>query len=666
MTRRLPQLAFGFLVLATGGAFFVVQALKTQPPVLWATPVPSAINPTRAGRVCISSPTKAHPTGVPINYREAKLTVSVSHTANVGVYVVSANNAAGNSVATVSSGTSMVASHAVGEHAKVFVWHGRLDTGQLASPGLYYFRIVLRNQDRSINLSKTPVQVITKPPRLKILSVRLIENASGGGAGAQTSSVTGTTTTATGTTTRTGTTTVAVKHGHVLLVNGPAVIAPPHGSVRITFTPGVYRRAQIDIYRTDVAGGPTLVDWFPVTKLTRNWINWDGKIGHAPAPAGTYLVGITAQDVACNRATWPALPLATDTTERSGVTVRYLSVTPPLTPTSSGARARVSVDSAGTSFTWRLRLSGSPKVLEQGSGPAGASGIRVRMPRRRPGLYTLSVRAGAQSATVPLVASQAGMAAAHARVLVVLPMLSWMGNTAVDDSGDGLPDTLRAGNSVSLARPLVDGPPTGFGQDATLLSYLTAHNLSYQLTTDVALTEGVGPSLADRGGVIIPEGEDFLPAGLESILRGFVSGGGRVLTLGTHNFSGVSHITGFPATPRAGAPRLIAADPFGAARGPVTPTGGALISSVGDDFNLFSDAGSYGGFNQYQPITIPSRAAGGSVSRAGVGGGTTAIVAFHYGSGTVVEVGLAGFAASLASNPDSQHLIANAWQILSQ
>ena len=61
------------------------------------------------------------------------------------------------------------------------------------------------------------------------------------------------------------------------------------------------------------------------------------------------------------------------------------------------------------------------------------------MPRRQTGLYTLVVRSGSHSAAVPLVASQAGRAASMARVLVVLPMLTWIGNSPVDDTGDGLP-----------------------------------------------------------------------------------------------------------------------------------------------------------------------------------------------------------------------------------
>jgi hypothetical protein len=678
--RRLPQIAFGLIAVATIGAFFLVQAIKTKPPVLWRvpTPIPSAIDPTSLGRSCRSQPTKTHPLGVMINYRHSEISLSASHDDTVGVYIVSAKQPDGNSVATLSSGTPIKASP-TGQNTNTFAWDGRLSNGQLAANGgLYYFRIVLQREGTSIN-SETPVEVLTQPPDARILSVRLLGTRALSGASTGTATTTTTTaaTTTTGTgataTATTGTSTVASK---LVALPGPAILSPPMGRVRISFTPGTYRRVTINIYRTDVAGRPELVDSIPVRKNATkvvarpgrsNFITWDGKIDGAPAPAGTYLVGISAQNLACDRSQWPLLPPVSGTTAHAGVTVRYLSVTPPLTPTRAGARARVKVNSAGAPFTWQLRRSGTSKVVAHGGGRAGSSVIAVRLPRHVVGLYTLRVHASTQSAAVPLVASQAGAAGAHAAVLVVVPMLTWMGNSPVDDSGDGMPDTLRAGTAVSLARPLVDGPPAGFGADATLLAYLRTHHLSYQLTTDVALAEGVGPSLADRGGVVFPEGEDYLPAGLQLTLRGFVRAGGRLLTLGTRTFSAVSHISGFPGAPRAGLPRLTTADLFGARRGPVTPTGGELISSVSADaFGLFHDAGEFAGFSQYQPIRPPAASAPGTVSALGIGSAAPAIVAFRYGGGTVVEVGLSGFAASLAHNPDSSSLLNNVWQLLSQ
>jgi hypothetical protein len=668
--RRLPQISFGFLALATIGAFFLVQVLKTAPPLLWGppTPVPSAIDPLH-GRVCISRPNRAHPAGVPINYREATLALAVSHTDTVGVYIVSQADAGGAPVATISAGTPMVGAPGPGnvpltdKDSRVFRWNGRLTDGQPAPDAIYYFRIVLEKEGRSDNLSQTPVQVLSEPPNAKILSVRLLGTRAAADAGS--ASVTGTA--STGATSATATGAGGKGARDLVVLPGPAVLTSATSRVRITFTRGAYRRVSIKIYRTDVAGTPERVDTLRVTRLHRNWINWNGKIGREPAPAGTYLIGITAENLACDQAQWPTIPPAPGTTADAGVTVRYLSVTPPLAPTISGGRASVTVDSPSAAFSWRLRRSGNPKTVERGSGPAGRSVIHVPIPRHETGLYMLTVNAGTQSSAVPLVGSEAGPAAAHARVLVVLPMLTWMGDSPVDDSGDGLPDTLRAGSGASLERPLVDGPPAGFGADVTLLHYLTAHHLSYQLTTDVALSEGEGPSLADRGGVVFPEGANFLPAGLELTLRGFARGGGRVLVLGTGALGGASHISGFPAAPRASAPHTTSTDLFGARRGPVTPTAGELISSVsGDAFNLFGNAGEFAGFSHYQPIRPPRSAPSGTVSAVGIGSAAPAIVAFHDGSGTVVEVGLSGFAASLAHNADSDNLLANVWQLLSR
>ncbi len=290
------------------------------------------------------------------------------------------------------------------------------------------------------------------------------------------------------------------------------------------------------------------------------------------------------------------------------------------------------------------------------------------MPRRQAGLYTLVVRSGAHSAAVPLVASQAGRAASMARVLVVLPMLSWIGDSPVDDNGDGLPDTLQRGVGVTLSRPLVDGPPASLGDDAELLNYLNSRHDSYQLTTDVALAEGTGPSLVDRWGVLFGDGEDFiptnsLPTSLKSLLVGFVKGGGRVLALGAGTLQGTSLISGYPADPQAAAPVISKTDIFGAQHGPLMSTRGDLITELADDLNLFGGTVAFTGFSHYQPIEPP---AGAPVSAAGIASGSPAIVAFRSGSGTVAEVGLPNFGASLKRHVDSQELLDNLWQLLAK
>jgi hypothetical protein len=621
--RRLPAFAFGLVAAATVGAFFLIAHLKAATPLIYGRPkpMPLALDPA-AGRTssCVSRKGKT------LDYRETQLTVQVSHTDLVGVFIVSVATAGGSPVATVSSGTPLKTNQKF-----TFTWNGRLDNGRIAPDGSYLFRIALLNQGRTIQTSWAPVQVLTHAPHPRVVSVTLTGSSGGKSA-------------------------------------APPVLSPPHGSVRIDFTSGAGhgftpRRVWIDIYRTDVTGKPELVTELK-PKLTARSAIWYGKIDGRPAPAGTYLVGITAQNPACDQASWPiVLPPAAGTTPHAGVSVRYLSVTPPLTPTVSGSRASVAVDSPDAAYTWKLRRSGTAKVLAHGAGAAGATHIEVRMPRHQAGLYTLVVRSGAHSAAVPLVASQAGRAASMARVLVVLPMLSWIGNTPVDDSGDGLPDTLQGGDGVTLSRPLVDGPPASLGDDAELLNYLNSRHDTYQLTTDVALAEGTGPSLVDRWGVLFGDGEDFLPTALRSVVTGFVKAGGRVLTLGTGALQGTSRVSGSPANPQAAAPVLTKTDIFGAQRGPLTATRGDLITELADDLNLFGGAVAFTGFSRYQPIEPP---AGVPVSAAGIASGSPAVVAFRSGSGTVAEVGLPNFGASLKHHVDSQELLDNLWQLLAK
>src|SRR5579863_5146348 len=156
--KRLPQIAFAVLALATVGAFFLIQALKTAPPLLWSPPslrsVPAAINPIR-GRICKSA-NKEH---TPINYAETRLTIAVPHAGSVGVYIVNATDANGPTVDTLTSGTQMKAAPSPkyrvqeAKDSKTFTWNGDLDDGAVATSGTYYFRIVLNSEGRSIDLS---------------------------------------------------------------------------------------------------------------------------------------------------------------------------------------------------------------------------------------------------------------------------------------------------------------------------------------------------------------------------------------------------------------------------------------------------------------------------------------------------------------------------------
>ncbi|MDE3134170.1 MAG: hypothetical protein KGL15_08905, partial [Acidobacteriota bacterium] len=221
----------------------------------------------------------------------------------------------------------------------------------------------------------------------------------------------------------------------------------------------------------------------------------------------------------------------------------------------------------------------------------------------------------------------------------------------------------RAGDGVALGRPLVNGPPASITDDAALLAYLDGQHRSYQLTTDVALAEGRGPSLVDRWGVLLPDGERFIPAALGSVLRDFVKAGGRVLALGIDALQGTSRLSGAPGSSRAAAPSIAKADIFGAVRAPVTSTGGELITELTDQLGIFGGLGAFSGFSRYQPIQAPT---GASLSAAGIANGSPAIVGFSEDSGAVIEVGLPDFGASLSGNVDSQALMTSVWHLLAK
>ena len=166
---------------------------------------------------------------------------------------------------------------------------------------------------------------------------------------------------------------------------------------------------------------------------------------------------------------------------------------------------------------------------------------------------------------VPLVAH----ASRPSQVLVVLPALTWQGLNPVDDDGDGLPNTLSSGQPVKLARPLVNGPPAGLGDEAALLSYLDSSHHNYDLTTDLGLIDGVGPRLTPHRMVILAGTEEWLPHSLLSALHSYVAGGGHVLSLGIGSLLREVSVSGGEAQDPTAPGR---SDPLGAAPRPACPS----------------------------------------------------------------------------------------------
>lgn len=611
--KRLPVAAFAVLVALTVAAFFITQHLKTATPLVLSRgdgppgPDPAAFNPTNAARTCQNNE------GDLVRFNKTQLRIKLQHSSEkVEVFVV---NPSGDVVDTLSSGR-FLKKNALG----VFTWNGRNASGRIVRHGTYYFRIVLANGGGE-QLTDRPISVITKDPKPVITGVRVSGKS------------------------------------------GPAVIEPGSSEAQIHFKAGDYRDAWVRIYRTTASGQLTLVTHYRSDNPTTGTASaWNGIIAGKPVPAGTYLVGLQVKDAACNLGATPATDdVVPGTTPGQGVTVRYVAAMPPLTATPAGSDATVFIDARSQPYKWQLRAVGAQKVLEHGSRGRGAADLHVRIPGHQAGLYELTVAADNHSTTVPLVAAASGHAAS-AHLLLALPMLTWQGTDPVDDDGDGLPNTLTVGDALKLPRLLASGLPPGFADEAQLLAYLNSQHVSYQLTTDVALALGQGPSLKGRKGVLFDGSFTWLPSHLGPQLRSYVKGGGRVATIGLNSMQAQVKLTsGKSGTVTTGRPEPLRPDPFGAHHGNIASTGGEDVTVLTDQLGLFGGADAFLGFSHYQAITPPG---GTRQSLAGLAQSAPAVTAFTLGSGQVVEIGLDGFVQSLAHNVDSQELMTNIVKLL--
>ncbi len=607
--RRLPVAAFVALAIATVAAFFITQHLKVSTP-LWAgfpSPAPAAINPVDGGVCLVRSST-----GVKrVDHRSMRVSFYLLNRADdVDVFIVDSQ---GDIVRQIGDGVPMRI-----RVRHTFIWNGRQSNGSVAPDGTYDILVHLVQENRSALISNStaaePVTVETVPPRPRVTSV------------------------------------------------SPSLIPQPgNAGAAIHYTGNRGLSGRILIYRTDVSGPPRLVKSFASRRGSVS--SWDGRLtGGRLAPQGTYLVGFKVTDRACNTGRFPAeLPPVAGTTRGAGVTVRYLAAQPPPTPVPAGSSAIVYVDARRHEYHWALRRAGAQKVLSSGAGSNYA--LSVRPPAGGPGLYELAIRWGPHRTVVPLVADSASGRGARGGVLVVLPALTWQGLDPVDDDGDGLPNTLSAGDTVKLGRPLVDGLPAGFADEAALIAYLRSSRENFDLTTDLALDAGVGPALRSFRGVVLAGDERWISVSLARTLRAYAAAGGHLLSLGIDSLRRQVTVADGVARPAGAAS---AADVLGARPGGVVAAHGALILAGRDGLHIFrGTSGAFPGFPSAEQFA-PSTASGPVTSLAGASTLQPSIIGYRLGRGIVIDVGLPGFASSLGRSIDSRQLVASIWSLLSR
>ena len=366
-----------------------------------------------------------------------------------------------------------------------FSWNGKDDNGQVAADGLYRVRIGLHGQGRSVVYPKSFSLDTTAPTPAVIRT-------------------------------------------------DPSVVAPGT-AVRVKIRGAGKRKApKFQVIRTDVDPQLT-VRRFDGAKGRRS-ATWDGLTDAGkPAPPGVYLIAVTAEDRSGNVGTGPKLPAEPGQVEGSpGVTVRGLAVQPPVGPVQAGQDVLFLIDARGQSYRWQVRRIGERRARKRSNKRKTQPTLQFKAPEGRSGVYLLEVRSGRYFASVPF----AVQATRRSKVLVVLPMLAWLGRDAVDDARnrDGVPNMLTNGSSVRFPRFLVGdrGLPRGFANNvAPLIVYLDRLRIPYDITTDLALARSRDPRATDREGVLFAGSPTWVPRGLAKRLRAYVSSGGRVAVFGT-------------------------------------------------------------------------------------------------------------------------------------
>lgn len=543
--------------------------------------------------------------------REARVSFWILHEDDVSVSIVDGD---GRIVRTLLDGGHLPARKRITRF-----WDGRTDGGAIAPDGVYRVRVALLGQGRTIDLAPT-IALDTRPPRPRVTAI----------------------------TPRAG--------------SGPAFL-PQRGvravTIHVRGTEG--RRTRVLIYRTDVAP-PREVGQLTIG-AGRDAVQWDGTLGGAPAPAGTYLMALQVADRAGNVGTFPARlpPAPGEATPRAGVTIRRLAVAPPLVPVDAGAHATAFVDARGQAYQWALRRDGSWKVLAHGRG-RGAR-LRLRVPAQQSGLDVLSVVAGAERTSVPL----AVRGARPHSVLVVLPAIAWQGENPVDDDGDGLPDTLDAGGPVALTRPFAHGMPGDVAGEGALLQVLDASLDRYDLTTDLALATGAGPALAGHRGVILAGDERWVTPQLGAALTAYVRGGGRVWSLGVDALRRTVALRGGTLS-QPSPPQLV--DALGARpRQPLVTTTAPATMTIYQDgpLGLFQQtSGAFAGYTVYEALA-PFAAPAKLLAAAGPQAGTPVVAAWQLGSGVAIHTGLPQLPArALAHDLDASALVQRIFALLAE
>jgi flagellar hook assembly protein FlgD len=504
-------------------------------------------------------------------------------------------------------------------------WNGRDAAGKRVPDGIYRYRVNLQDQGRAVLLPRG-VRVDTSRPRPRVQRIGR-DNTS-------------------------------------------LDILPRSDGKPLTirfYNPSRATPTEVLIYRTQP--DPQLVhsETVPAGKRTATW---DGKdASGAGLEAGTYVVALRTRDLAGNVGSTPAqLPPVAGYGQtlpgHGGITIRYLGAQPALEPTIAGSAAQFGVDARRRTFAWDVRRVGVGTPYREGR-PRSGSVVAIDAPDTpESGLYLFEVHTRNRETSVPFPVQ----AVKTQKVLVVLPAITWQGTNPVDDDGDGWPNTLTGGLPVLKERVFPNGLPDDLVKRvAPLLVYLDRNGLKYDLTTDLALAEGVGPRLSGHTGVLLAGDETWLPTATQRSLGRFVKAGGNLATFGTDSLRRQVTLSKTQIT-RPTQPD--ATDAFGATLLPLAKAPGTTLTIFNDEINLFAGDvyGGTGVFSDYSSYE-ETKAVGPDaklVASAVTDDGKKVIVAEKLGKGLIIRFGLPQLPERLSTPGNETELVRRTWTLLSQ
>jgi hypothetical protein len=600
---RLVRAVFAVLVVATVVTFFAAQTLKTEVPVVLRF--------------------AASPRNISPNDDKVRDTTRIGfdlHTpATISFSVIDTD---GDVVRTLFKNR-----HLPGDSHDRFTWDGRDDDGRVVPDGTYRMRVIRRDQGRVLDSIKKVI-VDTRKPKVSIAAVT------------------------------------------------PNVVSPgvPGGArrVRVTYRGPINAQPEFRVWHTDVVSGPP--------RIARRFRGhgrtgvWDGTVRGSATPDGSYAFTVRVRDKAGNLTEAPASPLPTarSALPGTGADVRRLTLEGPTAPVSAGSLAVLRVGPVGRRVRFTLSRLGSGAAIR--SDVRRGKRLRVRIPdSAHTGVYVVRVHAGGRSASWPVPVSGRPVGgprtSSRPRPLVILPLATWQGHNPFDSDLDGFPDTLDNSQSIPASRPYDRGllPEDLVREGAPLLEFLDREHLSYDLTTDVALSERRGPSLGEAPGVAIAGTEEWVPRQLRDGLTAEVRDRGLgVAVFGSRSLRRtVAVVRGRLQDPSPPRPD----DLFGE-RTQLFRTGEAApMDQQRDRLRLFQGIdGPFGDFTVFERQTrLPGEAR--LLTAAGREAGQPAFVGYRLGKGTVVRVGTPQWTRELRESSlglEVPRITRNVWRLLSK